>query len=236
MTDERQAIIDADPQFEESIIEEVTEYEGGYEIKHNGSWVLGCERVDGLPMPKRGELLRTYGRGIGAPVRGIIIQGRVYRYLTEAEQQAEHEQWCRDEEAKREQQLTESLTATDKRIAALPTVFRERIEKFQRDGGHAFRRDYEGYELFCCEQAVVIADALKTPEALAAWRELPWEQQKAQVPQLGDGHSGNTFGCACGLARLYLESPEYVTKAHGALTPLVGCEAYGCAHPVVGSE
>jgi hypothetical protein len=53
---------------------------------------------------------------------------------------------------------------------------------------------------------------------------------------LADGHSGNTVGCACLLARLYLTSPEDVARMHGALTPLVGCAEYGCVHPTEGVE
>lgn len=48
-----------------------------------------------------------------------------------------------------------------------------------------------------------------------------------KVTGMSDGHSGNTAGAATYLARLYIESPEYVAKVHGALSPLVGSEAYG---------
>ena len=119
----------------------------------------------------------------------------------------------------------------DRRIEALPALFRDRIKKFQRDGGHAFRRDYEPYELFCCEEAVVIASALKTSAAVRAFKDAGWDEQKKQVPQLSGGHSGNTFEVACLLAYDFLSSmPERVIQDHGALTPLVGCDAYGCAH------
>lgn len=218
-----------DTQFEESVIDEVRESGDYYEVSHDG-WTIGCPKVEGLPAPTIGETLRLYGRGTGYSVRGIVINGRVYRYQTEAEEKAAHEQYCRDQEAKREQEFSEKRDGIDVRIAALPPIFRARIEKFQRDGGHDFRRDYEGYELFCCEQAVAIADALKTADAIAAWRDLPFGVQRTQVPALSDQHSGNTFGMACQLARLYIERPEFVAKAHGALVPLVGCESYGCKH------
>lgn len=221
-----------DVEFQESIVEKVREYSkgGGWEVTHNGAWIIGVDADECAVAPQVGEPIRTYGRGIGSTVRGIVIGGRVYRYRTDAEEQAKHEQYCRDMEAKREQEFNEGREGADERIAALPTIFRERIEKFQRDGGHEFRRDYEGYELFCCEQAVAIAEALKTVEALDAWRTLPWGAQLTQVPALSDGHSGNTFGAACALARHYISNPQFVTKMHGALVPLVGCEAYGCKH------
>jgi hypothetical protein len=183
-----------------------------------------------LPPPVMGEPIRTYGRGIGYSVRGIVIAGRVYRYQTHAEEEAQQQQLQRKREAEAEATLERTRAETDQRIAALPPVFRARLEKFQRDGGHEFRRDYESYELFCCEQAVVFAEALKTPEALKAWRDLPFKQQQQQVQGLNDGHSGNTFGMACRLAHWYLTHPDLVTQEHGALVPLVGCDAYGCKH------
>jgi hypothetical protein len=223
-------VADHDQQFEESVIDAVREHLDGYELTHDG-WTLSCPKVEGLPAPRVGETLRSYGRGIGYTVRGIVVSGWVYRYLTEAEENERHAAQCREQEAKREQELVTNLAATDQRIAALPALFQERIAKFQRDGGHDFRRDYEGYELFCCEQAVAIADALHTGEAIVAFHAASWKEQKRLVPALSSDHSGNTFGTACLLARTYVERPEFVPKLHGALTPLVGCEAYGCKHP-----
>jgi hypothetical protein len=221
-----------DTQFQESAVEKVRRYTsgGGWEVSHNGAWVIGVDAGECDVEPKVGETIRTYGRGIGSTVRGIVIGGRVYRYLTEAEESARHEQYCRDMEAKREQEFNEGREDADRRIEALPYIFRKRIYQFQANGGREFRRDYEGYELFCCEQAVAIAEALKTVEALDAWHKLPWGTQLTQVPALSDDHSGNTFGAACALARHYLRNPEFVAKMHGALTPLVGCDAYGCKH------
>lgn len=222
--------IDAnDTQFENSVIDKVRETANGYEIGHDG-WVIGCPKVDGLPAPRVGELLRLYGKGIGFTVRGIVVNGRVYRYLTEAQDIERHSAWCLEQETKRERELESNRADIDQRIASLPTLFRERLKKFQRDGGHEFRRDYEGYELFCCEQAVAIALALQTTEAIKAFHAADWDEQKRLVPSLSDEHSGNTFGMACALAKAYIEKPEFVTKMHGALTPLVGCEAYGCKH------
>lgn len=55
--------------------------------------------------------------------------------------------------------------------------------------------------------------------------------QRAVLPTLFDGHSGNSFGMALRLAYHYLTNPENVFLEHGALTPLVGCDDYGCRHP-----
>ena len=58
-----------------------------------------------------------------------------------------------------------------------------------------------------CEDAVRIATALETPEAIKEWHGLDWDAQKAAVPELSDGHSGNSFGAACRFAMLYLTFP-----------------------------
>ena len=205
--------IDAsDNRFKESVIDAVREHPDGYELTHGG-WTLGCPKVEGLPAPRVGETLRSYGRGIGYTVRGIVVSGRVYHYLTEAPENERDAAWCREQEAKREHELFANLSETDRRIAALPPLFQERIAKFQRDGGHEFRRDYEPYELFCCEQAVVIADALHTGEAIIAFHAAPWDEQKRLVPGVSDDHSGNTFGTACLLARAYVERPAERARA-----------------------
>lgn len=215
-----------DTQWYEHVLQSVEIGVDGYTLRFDDGLCLGCPKVQGLPDPKAGETIRCYGRGFGYPVRGIVVAGRVYSYLTEAEQEAKHQQWVDDLHAKREKELQANLATIDARIAALPDPLRERILKFQRKGGHEFRRDLESYELFCCEQAVVIATALKTTDAIVAFRKLPWAEQKAAVTGLDDGHSGNTFGAACMLARLLIESPEHVTQMHGALAPLVGSAAY----------
>ena len=63
-----------------------------------------------------------------------------------------------------------------------------------------------------------------------------WDFQKAFIPDLNEGHSGNSFGMSCRLAYNYLQDEEMVFFEHGALTPLVGCAEYGCAHPRPGIE
>lgn len=60
-------------------------------------------------------------------------------------------------------------------------------------------------------------------------RTLDFERQK-EVMGINDGHSGNTFSVAFSLAQALLSRPERATEMHGAMTPVVGCEAYGCTH------
>lgn len=60
------------------------------------------------------------------------------------------------------------------------------------------------YNLFAMEQAIVIADALRTKEAIIEFKDKSWDEQKKLVPGLDDGHSGNTFGMASIFAIAYL--------------------------------
>jgi hypothetical protein len=106
---------------------------------------------------------------------------------------------------------------------ALPDDFKQRIDRFRKNNPD-FRVDYEAYEMFCCMEAIKIANACKTVENVDKFYK---SGNSKLVPDLSDGHSGNTFGCACLLAKLHLESPELVHQAYGAMSPLVGSKDYG---------
>lgn len=208
-------------------IQRVETLSDGYRLNGHDGWTIFCPRVDGLPNPVVGETLDLYGDGLGRPVRGIVVAGRPYRYETPEEMKARFEQEAATARAEREAKFDASREETDLRIEALPEPFRARLYRFQMQGGRKFRTDFESYELFTCEQAVLIA-ATVPPADLAAFREMTWEAQLAAVPGLSEGHSGNTFGCAVLLARVFLESPERLQDVHGAMAPLVGCAEYGC--------
>jgi hypothetical protein len=62
----------------------------------------------------------------------------------------------------------------------------------------------EGYNRFCCEQGIIIAESLRTKDKIFEFNKMGWDEQKKLVPGLDDGHSGNTFGMACRLAIAYL--------------------------------
>lgn len=222
-----------DTEFQDHTIEKVepsTGEGGGYYLTFDGSTGIYCPPVELGPVV--GEIVRLFGRGFGYPVRGVLIGDgatwRTARYQTEAQYRAQ----CAADliESKRlkiEAFETKGRSELDAKYDALPDIFKRRIDKF-RANNPDFRWEYEGYEMFCCTQAVAFAGALKTIQALDAWRALDWKEQREQVPAMDDGHSGNTFGAACALAALYLSRPDDVVRLHGALAPLVGSEEYGC--------
>lgn len=219
----------SDTEWFEHAIQRVEIHANSYTLSFDDGICLGCPKVAGLPDPQVGETIRCYGQRFGGgSVRGIVINGRVYRYQTVAEEKAEWERQSREREAEAERNFIANLAETDRRILALPDPLRQRIFKFQQSGGHAFRRDLESYELFCCEQAALIASTLKTVSAIDKFHGAQtWEQQIALVPGLDRGHSGNTFGMACALAKLLLTQPETIRKVPGAMSPITGSAAYG---------
>jgi len=61
------------------------------------------------------------------------------------------------------------------------------------------------YNSFCCDQAILIAEFLRTKEKILEFHKMEdFDEQKKLVPGLDDGHSGNTFGMSCRLAIAYL--------------------------------
>lgn len=201
--------------------------DGWFSVTLNDGWCIGVG-PDATVKPKPGKTIRLYGRGMGYPVRGIAIDGVVVRYQTEAEYRDEAKRTAAVERAARFAEFETRRADVEARIAALPANFRARFERFMA-GNPDFLPEFGDYELMCCEQAVIFADRMSADE-LRRWAKLPHDGQKAMVPEMSDGHSGNTFGASVRLAILSHERPDWVALEHGALAVLVGCEAYGCTH------
>lgn len=62
----------------------------------------------------------------------------------------------------------------------------------------------EDYNKYCFEQAIEISKSLRSKEEIISFTKKSWDEQKSLVPNLDDGHSGNTFGMSCRLAIAYL--------------------------------
>lgn len=60
------------------------------------------------------------------------------------------------------------------------------------------------YNIFCCEQGILIADTLQSEEKIKEFHKASWDDQKKMVKGLSDDHSGNTFGMSCRFAMGYL--------------------------------
>ena len=233
ITNKALKFLETDTQYQEHILEKVTDSNDSWEIKIQDGGCLNIPKTEFTP--RAGMIARFYGKGFGYSVRGVTIRHECggsftpiyYRTIEEAEN--DHKRYCAKMERDREKKLEINKKAMDADYDALPDIFKRRIDGF-RAANPDFRRDYENYEMFTIKEAIKIANAVKDPAKIHDFYKKPFNEQAKMVVGLDEGHSGNTFGCACQLARLYLESPEGVLKVHGALTPVVGCEAYGCKH------
>jgi len=210
---------------ETNLITKVTESEDWYSISQGGL-CCGLKKSYGVK-PKVGDKLTVHTKGGSfGTIRGMDLNGKKIFWKTDEDLETERLEWLRKNEEEKQQKFKDGVAELDKQYNALPKCFQERIDKF-RANNDRFRIDYEGYELFCCEQAVAIADACKTPDEVQLFAKKECAEQLTQVPTLSDGHSGNTFGAACHLAHWYLSNPKNVVKMHGALSPLVGSDEYG---------
>lgn len=79
-----------DQQFEDKIIKSAQKEGDSYSITCDDGWSMWCGK-DCPIEPKDGQTARFYGRGIGAVVRGLFIDGHKLWYRTEAEQKTHSE-------------------------------------------------------------------------------------------------------------------------------------------------
>lgn len=178
---------------------------------------------------RAGQPYALWGRGFGFEVRGCAVGNKVLWYESESDHANRVASEALQREAVKRDKARADLSETRERIAALPESLRTRIRRLE-DNNPDFWWRFMPYELFVCEEARLIADLLKTVESIDEFHGLPYEDQKSRVP-FSDGHSGNTFGMACMLAKVLVSGDDdLVVEMHGALAPLVGCEEYGC-HP-----
>jgi len=208
---------------ETEIIESVTKSDGYYNIQTKSSG-FGLELKYGVE-PKKGDTVEVEVTN-GSTIRGVKLNGVKVFYKTDEDLAREHKEWCENNKKRQLEEFEKEKDSLDAKYNALPKVFQERIDKF-RANNPKFRVEYESYEMFCCEQAVEIANALQTKEAIKEFADLDWKEQVKKVPNLDGGHSGNTFGMSCRLAYWYLDNPENVAKEHGSLSVLVGSEENG---------
>ncbi len=224
----------ADPEFEEYVLEKVSGDGDYYTLHFDGGLGIGLEKALGV-VPAAGQTVRMYGRGFGYPVRGIAVNGLIAYYRTRAEDEAKHRADVEDSNAKKRAKFEVDREDHDRRIAALPPVFASRFARFLKHNPD-FRWEFEGYELFCCEEAVRLAAHARAAggsafpvEWVRAFAAAPVGAQKQMAPDMKlDEHSVNTFGFTCQLARAYIEDETVVPRMHGSLASLVGCEEYGC--------
>jgi hypothetical protein len=218
-------------------IKKVQADEQGYMITREDGWCFAgvtreMVRAARCPEPEVGMEIAFWGE-IGHEMRGVMLDGVMLYWRSDIAQTVKHEVERAAWRARRQADLDASRSKRDARRAALPENFRRRLDAFERTNPD-WRKEFETYELSCCEDAVKIAAALQTGERVQAFSKAPWEEQRQMVPSLFDGHSGNSFGMAVRLAYWHVTEPENVEREHGGLCALVGCRDYG--HTPAGVE
>jgi len=206
-------------------IERVNDYGDSYEIMYNSCVCCLLYKKYNIK-PEVGQTLEVYG-SFGQTIQGICIDGKTAFFKGETSLENERQDWLRKRKKEEIEKFELNKNKLDEDYDSLPEVFKKRLD-ILRENNKNFRTEYEAYEMLCCLDAVKIANELKTVEEYNKFVELDYDEKLQKVKGLDEGHSGNSFGCACQLAYYYITDPKYIYKAHGALCPLVSCKNYGC--------
>lgn len=194
---------------------------------------LGCPRIDGKPEPKEGDTIRVYGQ-LGRPFYGIDLNGVEVFWRTPWERFARRVEMLAGFDREHRERFEQNRDAMDRRYDALPAVLKARIDRFRSERAD-FRIDSEAYEMAAVGDAPKIARALAGREGwkldddlrapgvpkerieavIQSFMDENYERQKELVPDLDEGHSGNTFGGAVRLAYALLagEGVRHGTRA-----------------------
>lgn len=218
-----------DEEWYDSTIEKVETTTYGWEVTTEYGTCMVKSKNTPIP-PVVGMTLTFFGRPYSF-FRGMELDGYTIFYRTEEEQERKNKADLAESERKTKQEFEENKANLDARFDALPPLFQERIARF-RSNAPDFRWRIEPYELFICEEAVKIAAAIDTIEALRDFNTLSWNEQKALAPSIDDGHSGNTWGMSVRLAYHLKTVPENVVREHAGMAPLLSCDGAGCP-PVI---
>lgn len=213
-----------------SVIAKVTESEDSYCIETNTGAGFGGILKPVKIVPKVGQEVKLYLHR-GWNVRGVDLDGHELFFKTDAELEAEHQEMLKksikEKEGRRQRfnkEFADPNSEFNKRLGALPRVFKQRFKKYFRLGEEFW--DVAWYELVSCETAFKIAYACRSRQNIHKFYEMDWEKQKEMIPALEDGLSGNMFNFACHMASIYLRNSKNIRHVRGALSPLVGSKPY----------
>lgn len=215
-----------DDNFEEGEVTSVERADAtGFEVLYDGSTGLFVPRIEGKPEPKVGDVIRVYG-AFGQPFYGIDLNGVEVFWRTPWERFANRIAMLAGFDRDNRETFAREREAMDRRYDELPPPLKARIDRFRAERAD-FRIDSEGYEMAAVGDAPKIARALARQEGWAldenlracrgvvggepipepevdrvakAFFDADYTEQRQLVPDLDEGHSGNTFAGACSLA------------------------------------
>lgn len=152
--------------------------------------------------PQVGDTLINFG-DIGFPIWGQSVNGVIQWYKSPEEMELDRQKLLKQLEEERYERFLKEKDKLDKDFASLPEPFQKRIERFRKEDPK-FRVSSEAYEMICLTDGVVIGEYCKDNNIdVDDFYKLSWEEQKKAG--VDEGHSGNTFGAACAMAKLYLK-------------------------------
>jgi len=183
-----------DNEYKEYALINAKDSKDGWDLETDSGWHLFVNKIDNH-VPKPGHVVRFYGKGIGFAVRGIDIDNVNYYYLTPDQSEAGHKKWCENLDKERRESYAKNKDKYKEEYEALPKAFKERMDRLIEESPDK-RHEWEPYEIYILTESVKILNALKTPEAIESFHNENFYTQKTLVPDLDEGHSGNTFGCA----------------------------------------
>jgi hypothetical protein len=191
--------------------------DGWHYITTDAGYTTGVQGAE----PKAGDTVWIYDDGWGGNRHGWALNGKVIEWHTPWERFAERVRWLADHDRRQREDFARDRGKLDAKYEALPVPLKLRIDRFRRESP-SFRVESEAYEMAAVGDAPKIARALATARgwalddelavadvgvstedittAVKAFYDLDYEAQKAMVPDLDEGHSGNTFGGAVSLA------------------------------------
>lgn len=205
-----------DKQFETHTVDKVEVYQEGWVLTFDDSFSLFCTSDECKTAPEVGEIARLYGRGLGYPVRGIVVGERRYRYKTEAEEAADHTEWCRQLDIRR----AEEKAAHEAEIAMgghAPMAFAIKLDA-RADWEEGLAKNTDPYGRRCYTYAADWAAAME--KELATGKGVADVAKACSREADIDGITGFMYGVAVGLLAHVWERGEELRQWHNLDTQL----------------
>lgn len=131
----------------------------GYSISTTDSTGFGMPKLG--TTPRVGDTVTMYYvNGKWTQFRGMDLNGVPMYFKTDAEVEAERQEYIAKREIEQRMAFEDGKAALDAQYDALPDVFKQRIDRF-RAGNPDFRWEYEAYEMFSCTEGVKFAEAAR---------------------------------------------------------------------------
>lgn len=189
---------DQDQEYKDYLITHVRDYGDQWELEVDNGWQFLVDKIEGHT-PEVSHAIRFYGKGVGYAVRGVDIDYVTYYYRTPKQQEEAHQKYLAERDVESKASYSKNKDKYQEQYNSLPDILKKRIDRLITEKPDD-RHYWEPYELFILTEATKIFNALKVPDVIEKFYDLSFDIQKKEVPDLDDGHSGYTFGCATRLA------------------------------------